>query len=687
MLHRSVKLAYALCVVLGTLLALTSFHAFDEFQMTDATYQVRVDESTGGGTAAEAQAVVTETARRTGADVARFVDDVRAPDSVAHLYATSGGGGGPVADRLAEGYAGFSSYTDVRFHPYEEIGDLDPRGYYLVWGGRDDAEALLHGLEELGLGGVVATMPGLADLPGHTAGGPLGTAALVTLLAVVVLVGSGVVMGAPAYGVLRLQGRSYGEILVRDLREVSLVTAVVLALTAVSTVVGLGLYNGWARFGTFATVVAVTVGALLAVAVATHALAVALVSRSPILSAVKGEFPSRLATAAMYTVRVPAVVLVAVVGFGCVQAYLVVDERAAARQAWADAADTSSMLISGTADTPDSPELFTRIGQMARSAVADGAAVVVSDVSAGIVPGDPRGPRLAPEASCPVLAVSPSYLAEHAVRTAAGARLGASDVGDAPALMLAPGCGEDVRTGAADLLGSWAQMAGADVPDIVETELAAGQDFFTYGDQWDPTVSPWAEGAALLVLPPGLAALSDSMYGELTSGGEVLFLDQDDALERAEAAGVRDEVAGVLPAGTAAAKQSRQVAVELRTSLVSFVGVLGVVVATAVGVVAIHARRRAQEIYVRHICGWPFWRAARSLLAAELGLAVLTVVWSADRAATLTGARGTADALRADVTAWYVGIAVVGAVAGWLLVAALSRSAAARLVRTRSAET
>ena len=72
--------------------------------------------------------------------------------------------GDPVADRLAEGYAGFSSYTDVRFHPYEEIGDLDPRGYYLVWGGRDDAEALLHGLEELGLGGVVATMPGLADL-------------------------------------------------------------------------------------------------------------------------------------------------------------------------------------------------------------------------------------------------------------------------------------------------------------------------------------------------------------------------------------------------------------------------------------------------------------------------------------------------------------------------------------------
>ena len=230
-------------------------------------------------------------------------------------------------------------------------------------------------------------------------------------------------------------------------------------------------------------------------------------------------------------------------------------------------------------------------------------------------------------------------------------------------------------------------MAGAEAPGLAEEDLAADQDFFTYGDQWDPNVSPWAEDAALLVLPPGLAALSDSMYGDMTSGGEVLFLDQDDALERAEAAGVRDQVAGVLPAGTAAAKQTRQVAVELRTSLVSFVGVLGVVAATAVGVVTIHARRRAQEIYVRHILGWRFWRAARGILAVEAGLAVLTVVWAADRATTLVGSRGTADALRDDVTAWYVGIAAAGAVLGWLLVAALSRSAAVRLVRTRSAET
>ncbi|WP_402377420.1 hypothetical protein [Isoptericola rhizosphaerae] len=687
MLHRSVKLAYVLCVALGTLLALTSFHAFDEFQMTDAPYQVRVDEPMTHGTAADARAAVVATARSTGADVARFVDDVRAPDSVAHLYAVPGGDGGPVAGRLADGYAGFSRYTDVRFHPYEEVGDLDPRGYYLVWGEREDAQALLGALSELGMGGVVAPVPGLVDLPLHTAGGPLGRAALVTLLAVVVLVGAGVVMGAPAYGVQRLQGRSYSQILLRDVREVSASAGVALGLVAVAAVAGLGLYNGFARFGAFVVVAAVSVGALLAVALVTHALALALLSRSAILPAVKGEFPSRLAMAAMYLVRVPAVVLVAVVGFAGVQAYLVVEERAAAREAWADAADTSSVLISGTADMQADPELFSRVGAMAREAVDDGAAIVVADVSTEMVPGDPRGPFLAPDVSCPVLAVSPSYLDEHEVLAAGGVRLGASDVGGEPTLLLAPGCGDDVRSGTAAWLAGRAGMAGTEAPGHAEGELAPDQDFFTYGDRWNPNVSPWAYDAALLVLPAGLEALSDSTYGDMTAGGEVLFLDQDDALERAGSADLRDQVAGVLPAGAAAAKQTRQVAVDLRTSVVAFVGVLGVVAATAVGVVMIHARRRAQEIYVRHICGWRFWRAARSLLVVELGLAVLAVLWSVDRAASLAGAPGTADALRSDVTAWYVGIATAGAVLGWLLVAALARSTSARLVRTRSADT
>src|SRR5690606_10936899 len=125
-----------------------------------------------------------------------------------------------------------------------------------------------------------------------------------------VMVGGGVVMSAQTYGVKRLQGRSFGDAVRRDLVEAGRLLGVTACAVALGGAVVLWLVNGGAPADELAVVVLVAVALFLGVVLLTHVAAAGLAFRVPVLAAVKGQFSAGWALVGIVGIRVAGVLLV-----------------------------------------------------------------------------------------------------------------------------------------------------------------------------------------------------------------------------------------------------------------------------------------------------------------------------------------------------------------------------------------
>lgn len=690
MLPRVVRLAYVLGVLLPTVLALQVFVVFDGADGAGAEYQVVVQEIATDGrvSAADLAPVLEETARSTGADIGMISLDLADPAHRKHLFAVVGREDGEVARRIAEGYRHFSPQVEADYRPFADVGDVDPRGYYLVWGDRADAVAFLTAMGHAGLTGEVAPYPGragdLATDPDVFLDPVIGTAAAVSVLALVVMVGGGVVMSAQSYGVQRLQGRSLGGAVRRDLVEVGRLLAWTLCTLVVVGGAALWFYNRWARAGELLGVVLVVVAVFLGVVVVTHVAAAGLAFRVPILAAVKGQFSAGWALAGILGVRVVGVLLAASVAFATVQAALQVADRSAAEERWASDPDAVYVQISGQMGGDDL-EVEARYAAMAHAAVDSGDAVLVDDMTQDATAVDPATgvPQRGVSAPCPVLLVSDSYLERQQVLDGTGAPV-PEVAGDAVTILAPPACREFARADLPSAVPGGADAAGP--PELVHQEIAAGQDQFTYGTVRKVRDAAMLHDAVLVVVPPAVDVLPEPFYGALLTQGNVVFQDATTAERYVAEFGVDAIVNGIWSARQYAAAQYAEVVSNLRISLLSLVVSLLVLVVTAVSVSAVHVRRSAQLVYVRHISGWPAWFSHRLVLLVELVLAAVVIGAGAAAAAAPQAVRFQAAVFEGQTAQWRVGIAVAVAVLAVGSVLLALRWATARLIATRSAD-
>ncbi|KON74693.1 bacteriocin-associated integral membrane family protein [Cellulosimicrobium cellulans] len=691
MLPRLVRLAYVLGVILPTVLALQLFLVFDGTEGAGAQFQVVAQSIAADGrvSTADLAPVLQETATSTGADVGRIVVDVSDPTHRKHLYAVVGREGGEVAQRLADGYRHFDPRTEEEYRPFVEVGDVDPRGYYLVWGDRADAEAVVAAMGQVGLTAELAPFTGsvvdfLTD-PAVLLDPVIGTAAAVSVLALMVMVGGGVVMSAQGYGVQRLQGRSFGVAVARDLAEVGRLLLVTLCAVAVVGGVALWFYNGGARSGELVLMVAVAVALVLGVIVLTHLAAAGLAFRVPILAAVKGQFSAGWALVGILGVRVVGVLLAASVAFATVQAALQVSDRSAAQERWSSDPDAVYVQISGQMGGDD-PEVEARYAAMAHAAVDSGDAVLVDDVTQDVAAVDPatgapqRGGDAAP---CPVLLVSDSYLARQQVLDQGGSPVTAV-AGDAVTVLAPPACQAFAREDVPSVVTGTSDTSGT--VSIVHREIAAGQDQFTYGTVRKVRDAALLHDAVLVVVPPGVDVLSDAFFGAYLTQGNVVFDDAETAGRYVTEHEVGTIVNGIWSARDYAAAQYAEVVSNLRISLLSLLVAVVVLVVTAVSVSAVHVRRSAQLVYVRYITGWPQWYSHRLVLTLELVLAAVVVGAGASAAAAPQAVRFQAAVFGGQAAQWRVGIAVAVALLAVCSVLVGLRWATARLISTRSAD-
>ncbi|BCL25263.1 hypothetical protein ACFFS2_10095 [Streptomyces aurantiacus] len=636
MLHQGIKYVHAAVLAFSAVLAFLFVRGLDEDWVLGHSALVWVSESDHSSSGEQVVRAIESFAAKHGVTVARELPDLRDPHQHRHLYLAAGNPGSDAASWLAKGYPAFGRdyHTDV--HPIAEFGQRDPRGFYYVFGSPGAGDALLAMFADLGLRGQVNHPLSVSELTPVYSDGALFWSFLVVALAAVTLTGASVLLSAKTYGALRLQGKSFAELLLRDLRQLGRFWAIAAGTVTAAALLFLGSYNGLAWLGLYASVTAGIAGLLILVVLAAHAAALALTCRIEVLRALKGELPARLATVCAYLVRAPALLLALSIATTVVLAAQDVLARQDSRDAYAKAGDATAILLNGSLG-PETAEMEVQVGQWLRKADAHGQIIVA---------GRRELQDIAPGSNLPqgeILIVNETFLAEQPILDPMGRRYG-----PAPRDEKARGAGP-VRIIVPESLNRYASTVTAEIPgllsphdperirptDMKTFRARSGQRVFGY----DPGSHTRSTGAnpdqdrsmvrnpVLVVVPNGSKYLTDNAYTAFATQGGVVFSDPDDVLDGVKAHKLQTYVKAMSPIGQNAALELRRVVNDFRMQLFNLGMAVAVLLITGVGVCIVYSRKNAQAIFVKHISGWRFAAAHRSVLAGEALLAILLAVW------------------------------------------------------------
>ncbi len=665
-------------VVLGfsALLAFLFVRGLDESRVLGSVALVDVIDSDGSVSSARVVDVIRSVAAESRVGVAREVPDLKNPEGLRHLYLATGDRGSATGAWLDEGYPSFSRNVETRVHPISEIEHLDPRGAYHVFGPPESVDALVGEFGKLGLRVNVAYPLSYATLATDYSGDPLPWSLGVMALAVVTLTGASVLLRAKTYAVLRLQGMSYTAILMRDLRQTAGFWLVSFGGVVAVTLSALGLYNGCARLGLFASIALGIAAFLTLLVLGSHAAVLALVFRVGILSSLKGELPSRAATISLYVVRVPALLLALSIALSVVMAGQNVLKRQENRDVYRSVGDAVSIRLSGAFATR-LDELDRKVGPWLRAADARGEIVVAGR-------GDLQ--MTAPDANLPageILIVNETYVREQPVLDQEGRRYvpatgGTRTSQPRPVRVIIP-VSYAPHTEAITKAVSRKLDPGLSRNIPVETLGAKnGQRLFGYntGALVYSSAHPANEDRSLMrdpivvVVPNGSDFLTDDAYATFATQEGVIFPDPDDALNAIASEGLRDYVSSVSPVGQRIATELSDAVGDFRLQMFNLALAVAVLLVAGVGICIIYTRKNAQAIFVRHISGWTFAASHRFILAVEAAIAIVFAiripieVWQQNREI----AEFTAAGLPAPFPPLRVGLADLGIIAGLAVV-------------------
>ncbi|MGW0826984.1 bacteriocin-associated integral membrane family protein [Streptomyces sp. NPDC002845] len=629
MLHRGIKFVHVAVLAFSAVLAFLFVRGLDEDGVLGNSALVWVFDSDDSVSGAQVAQAIASFSDDRGVTVAREVPDMRDPDSHRHLYLAPDNRQSGAGAWLDEGYPAFSRNYTTDVHPIAEIGQRDPRGQYYVFGSPAAADALVAELTDLGLRASVSHPLSYTTLAAAYTGGVLYWSFWVVALAAVTMTGASVLLSTKAYGVLRLQGLSFADLLVRDLRQLAVSWSVAAGAVAAGTLAFLGFYNGLAWLGLFATVAAGLAGLFVLLVLAAHAAVLALTFKVDVLRALKGELPARAASISVYLVRIPALLLALGIAMDVAAAGQDVLARQESREAYAEAGDAVTIRLNGSLPS-EMDQVIKEVGPWLRRADGEGKIILA---------GRRDLQSLAPDSQLPpgeVLVVNETFLAEQRVLNPTGRRYTpVAQDGKAPET-------HPVRLIVPESLGRQTAAITAAIPEVLassfdrHTQLETlqaknGQRVFAYnpGNQvYNAAHSPKEDRSlvrdpVLVVVPNGSKFLSDDGYTAFATQEGVVFPDPDDVLSAIETNGLQTYVTAVRPVGQNSALKLRDAVNELRVQLFNFLLAVTVLLIAGVGVCIIYSRKNAQAIFVQHISGWRYTATHRFILSVEVALAVL----------------------------------------------------------------
>ncbi|MBD3005160.1 hypothetical protein [Streptomyces sp. 5-10] len=634
MLHRGITFVHAAALAFAALLAFLVVSDLDEKMVLGNRAVLFVDASDGSTSGGEVARALTEFAAARGAVIGRELPDLENSEGRRHLYLAVGEPRSAAASWLKDGYPNFGRRVVTEVHPMAELGNRDPRGIYYLFGRRPADQDVIAEFASLGLKATISHPLSFSELRTSYAGSSLSEAFLITALALVTLTGASVLLSAKAYGILRLQGVSFTEALLRDLRKLCRFWLIAAGVLAAVVLLALRGFNGWARLGLYTAVAAALAVVLELIVIAAHATVLGLTFRTALPAALKGEVPARAASLTAYAVRIPALLFTVVLIATVVAAGQDLLERRQAWETYARVGDATGIRINGSVGIDEIPKMERTVGHRLHQADKDGKIIMAGRLWLSELFG--KGLR------GELLVVNESFLARQPVLGADGQRYLPGDrqgkaVRDDPVRLLVP-----------ERLAAHLPLFRQGVPGIlrpedpgritqseIETRLMKNsQRIFAYtpGEETNRDGTDvdrsFVRDPVLLVVPNGSDYLTEINYYAFATRNQVLFPDPRDVhdiLRKDER--MRTYIAALLPAKQKAAVAMRDVTYAFRLRVLELVAGLAVLLITAIGVCIVHARKNAQTIFVRHLSGWSFAATHRVLLAAEAVVAVLILVW------------------------------------------------------------
>lgn len=633
MLHRGIKFVHAVALAFSAVLAFLVVRDLDEGMILGNRAVVRVAESDGSASGEEVVRALTDLAAERDVGIGRELPDLEDSEGRRHLYLAVGDPRSAAASWLERGYPNFGRQVITDVHPMTELGNTDPRGFYYIFGAHPAEREVAAEFAALGLKASISHPYSFSELRASFLGSTLFDAFQIMALALVTLTGASVLLNAKAYGVLRLQGKSFTEIFLRDLRQLGRFWLIVAGVLVAVLLLSLGLYNGLAWLGLYTVVTVALATVLELVALTAHAAVLKLTFRTSVLAALKGEIPARVASLAAYAMRIPALLLVVGLAAEVVAVGQDLLERRQAWETYARTGDATGIRINGSVGMDEMPEMERAVGSRLHQADKRGEIIVAGrlwlrDVFQEELPGE-------------LLIVNEAFLAEQPVLAPDGRRHvpGSRQVGES-------GDGR-VRLLVPEVLGEHLQLFRAGTPGILspaDPGRIAQSDIETHPMKSDQRIFAYTPGESrdrdgigldrsfvhdpvVLVLPNGSRYLTDINYYAFATRNQVVFPDPQDVHDILRDEKMRTYIAALLPVKQKAAVAMGEAAHEFRLQLFNFIAGAAVLLITATGVCIVHARRNAQAIFVRHISGWLFAATHRTVLAAEAAIAVLLAVW------------------------------------------------------------
>lgn len=617
MIVRVLRGSYVLAVITGLLFGWVVTTIYDESGITVAGSYVVVRDAEPGADLSAIPGLVASFASEHEVNIAEQVLTLDHSVGSRQLYLFEGDPSHSSARWVLEGYPSFSRAVTTTVRSADELGDIDPRAYYYVLAGPQVAEELAAQIRPLGVSAVARDNNDAASYVRVFLGTPVWWAILVIALTGAALVVAAVLGNAEGYGAQRLLGRSWGAILLRDLRLAA--GPVVLALatgSAMSAIIHLARNGPGHQAGMLALTSAALVSAHLLVSLFAHGAALALTFRTTVAEALKGRLPADLATAAVVAIRIPALVVTVIVTV----TWLSTTELNAIYRSQQHYRNTPAVFIatSGTVTSTSTAEAkdgtpWGAIGHMVRQADTDGTVILAKE-----------GQLTVNGTAVPTVIVNPTLLSVQPVETSQGSTLQAPLDSD-EAVIGIPARHWQQREAIVAAIGKdfqdAAQYLGATAPArLSPVRLQDDQQIFTYGNALYQVEHYTVRDAVLIAVPAGSPAVTDDNLAAWSTQQGVVFTD----VRSATAAITDNELDGVI-AGTrtvtsAGAEQMYQRALAQRVLRIAVgAGILAIVI-TSVATASVHTARHRRRIFVRHIHGWPMARIIALPLIGDLFL-------------------------------------------------------------------
>ncbi|MFF4397025.1 hypothetical protein [Streptomyces sp. NPDC001480] len=629
MLHRGIRFVHAAVLAFSAVLAFLFVRGLDEGGVLGNSALIDVIDSDESVSGAQVVQNIQSFSAEHAVGVAREVPDLKNPDGLRHLYVSPGSPHSVTAEWLDKGYPAFSRNFETRVHPISEIAQQDPRGSYYVFGSSAAADALSTEFGKLGLTARVSHPLSYTELTDRYSDDPLYWAFCVVALAALTMTGASVLLSARSYGVLRVQGMSFTDILLRDLRQLAGFWLVTAGTITVSALAFLGYYNSFAWVGLFASVAAVIAALLAVLALAAHAAALALTFKVDELRALKGELPSRAASISVYLVRIPALLLALSIATDVTLTSQDVLIRQGNRGIYETVGDAVSIRLNG-AFAMHVDQLNDHVGPWLRQADGRGEVIVAGRRDLQVS---------APGAHLPsgeILIVNDTFLRKQPVFDPAGHRYTSEGLADK-----APDS-RSVRIIIPDSLSSHKTAITKAASEIIDPDLSrhipiealssrTGQRLFGYNTGAYVYNSAHSQDEdrslvrdpILIAVPNGSHFLTDDAYTTFATQAGIIFFKPGDALNAMKAKKLQDYVNSISPVGQKTALDLRTAVSKLRLQIFNLIVAAIILLVAGVGVCLIYSRKNAQIIFARHIGGWRYIATHRFILAVEVAIAII----------------------------------------------------------------